>query len=90
MQINVVCLQSEIQANIQIISQMQVIKPEILKIMRSHAKVRTRLCYEFNKHSTTIARWIENNDPMLTTQTAQVAISEELAIKKSELLIEQD
>lgn len=63
-----------------------VIKTEVLEQLKSNQKAKARLAYEFSKHIATINRWLESNDPMLTTVTALNAIKDELGLKQSEIL----
>jgi hypothetical protein len=64
------------------------IKQDIIERIQNSTKAKTRLAYEFAKHQSTIDRWLEENNLMLTTQTALKAISEELEVAESEILIE--
>lgn len=64
----------------------QEIKQEVLDLLKNNSKARYRLCYEFNAHMNAINRWIDSNDIKLTTPMGLNAISEELEIKKSEIL----
>lgn len=68
---------------------MQILKPEIIESLKNNSKARYRLCYEFNGHMNRINRMIDSNDMKLTTPMALNAISEELAIKKSDLLTDK-
>lgn len=65
---------------------MEKIKIEVIEQLKANTKAKNRLAYEFANHIMTIDRWIENNNPMLTTKTALNAISEELGIKEKDLL----
>lgn len=70
---------------------MQVIKPQIIQMLKLNSKAKYRLSYEFNVHTNTIDRWIANNEkgevsPLLTMQGLK-ALSEELGVKKSELTL---
>jgi hypothetical protein len=65
---------------------MTTIKPEVIAKIQESQKAKNRLAYELNKHSVTIDRYLENNDEMLTTKTALLAISEELGISESEII----
>ncbi len=63
------------------------LKPEILQKCKDSSKVKSRLAYEFLKHSTTIKRWLDNESTELTRPDCLGYISEELGINKSELTI---
>jgi hypothetical protein len=69
---------------------MEVIKEEITAMLRANSKARTKLCYVFDVHMNTINRALDQNDKglytRLTTPAGLKAISEELGVKKSELL----
>lgn len=65
---------------------MATIKKEIIETLKTNQKAKLRLAYEFNKHSVTIDRWLEDNNEMLTTKTALAAIGEELKLKENEIL----
>lgn len=53
---------------------------------RENLHLRNRLALEMGKHQTTIMRWIDENDVMLTTATALQIIKEETGLAESELL----
>lgn len=69
---------------------MKVIKQEVVELIKDNPKALGRLCYDFAKNTKTITRWLdrEGNWEMLTTPKGIDAISEELSIKKSEILTE--
>lgn len=69
---------------------MQTIKQEIIDKLKSNIRAKAALSYEFNKHQTTVERWIDSNenDSALTTPPALRIISEELGIPQSEILAE--
>lgn len=62
------------------------IKTEVLEQLKKNVRLKAKLAYEFEKHGATINRWIENNDPMLTTVAALRIIKEETGLKKSDIL----
>lgn len=64
------------------------IKQEIIDQVKKNTRAKTMLAYEFSKHFTTIERWLDVNDPMLTTPAGIRVISEQLEIPESELLTE--
>lgn len=63
------------------------LKPEILQKCKDSGNVKSRLAYEFLKHSTTIKRWLDNESVELTRPDCLTYISEELGINKNELTI---
>lgn len=64
------------------------IKQEVIDQVKGSTKAKTRLAYEFNKHQSTIDRWLEENNIALTTPMAVKAISEETGTPESEILTE--
>lgn len=64
------------------------IKKEVLENLKSNTQVKNRLAYDFIKTTRTIERWMEENDPMLTTAQALKTISEETGIPESDLISE--
>lgn len=71
---------------------MQIIKQEISGQLKTNSKAKYRLSYEFDVHTNTINRWIEDNDKgentPLVTPMGLKAISEELEISRKEILTE--
>lgn len=65
---------------------MTTIKQNVKNLLDANMKAKARLAYEFARHTYTIDRWIEENNPILTTPQAVRAISEELLIPESEIL----
>ena len=73
---------------------MQLLSEKITSALRNNSKAIYRLSYEFDKHTNTIKRWLDENDQgmitdLLTPQGLR-AISEELEVKRNELLTEAD
>lgn len=64
------------------------IRQEVLEQIKASSKTRNRLAYEFDVHSATIMRWIDENNIMLTTAMALRIISEELNMQMSDILTE--
>lgn len=58
---------------------------EILK-HKDSLNLRNRLAYEMVKHVDTILRWINHNDPMLTTALALQILREETGMSDEEIL----
>lgn len=54
--------------------------------IRNNKRVRARLQLDLNKSEYTIARYIINNDIMLTTATALAVIKEETGMTEDELI----
>lgn len=67
---------------------MFVLSKKTLFEVKNSIQCRNRLAYELEVGSKTIDRYIKNNDPVLTTETAQVAIKEELGLKKNANILE--
>jgi hypothetical protein len=75
------------QAKIQTKSEkMQKVKPEVIEKLKGNVKALNRLAYEFNKHRTTVDRWVLDNNIILTTPMAVKAIAEELGIEVDQVL----
>lgn len=55
---------------------------EILKQINKSNKVKGMLADKFNKSHQTIQRWIDNNDPLLTTIDALEIYENELNINR--------
>lgn len=68
---------------------MYVISKKILDQLKENKKARIKLGYEFNRVGKTIDEWIDSNNPMLTTETAQRVIREELEIPETEEILEE-
>ncbi|GAB6487472.1 hypothetical protein bcgnr5384_56910 [Bacillus cereus] len=68
------------------------LSPEIISKLRHNSKARGRLTYEFDVHSITITRWLDleekGEETNLTTTMGINAISAELEVKKSTILID--
>ena len=62
---------------------------KILKQIRHSKKCKAALQLSLDKAAPTIQRYLDNNDIMLTTDTALNTIAEHLKVDKSEILIKQ-
>lgn len=71
---------------------MEIIDKKVTEKIRNTSKAKFRLSYEFDTTENTIKNWLDKNDKgeitPLTTPMGLKAISEELDLKKSELLTE--
>jgi len=71
---------------------MQILNIEVANQLKHNLKAKTSLAYEFNKYVTTIDNWIRKNNEgkatHLTNPNSLKIISDELGVKKSELLTE--
>lgn len=65
------------------------IKNKIIEKIKASKRCRNRLAYELNCSHRSVEKWLERNDIMLTTDLALKVISEEINVKKSEILIEE-
>ena len=52
----------------------------------------SRLAYIMNRHSTTIERWLKDNEPngLLTTETCLKVIEQETGLSRNEILTETE
>lgn len=67
---------------------MAIVTESAIGIIKKNRKCINLLGYEFNAHTVTVERWIEENEPdgKLTTPTAVKVISKETGLTKSEIL----
>lgn len=59
---------------------------ETIKSIREHKMLKLKLAAEMDKSIATIYRWLDSNDPMLTTKTALTIIAKELNQPERKLL----
>ena len=62
------------------------LKPEIIEAIRGKQRLKNRMLYELNMSEATLYRLLRTNSDDLTKATALNIISEELSIKKEDLL----
>jgi hypothetical protein len=65
------------------------IRKSVIKLMKGNSRIMSFLCLEFEKSESSIRRWIDNNNPMLTTFAALRIIRQETGLTDKEILIEE-
>lgn len=65
------------------------IASKALLAIRKNMKCRNRLAFELNKSQQTIARWLDDNDILLTTAAALQIIREETGLTDDEILVQE-
>lgn len=66
------------------------LRTEIIEKIRKNKKLKLDLAYALDRSPSTIQRYLDNNDIMLTTEIALIKISNSLKVPKNNLLTETE